>query len=694
MRPPELNAFFAPLTSLKGVGPRLGVLLEKAAGGPLVRDIAFTAPVGVVDRRLRARIAEAPPGAQVTILARVQRHEPPAGPKRPYRVRMADETGFLTLVFFNPNREHLAGALPVGALRVVSGEVTVFGAERQMTHPAAIAPPEEIDRVARVEPVYPLTAGLTLKMAQRAAEGAARLAPGGLDWLSPERLARRAWPGFPDALDKLHHPENAVDLSPKAPARERLAYDEHFARQLAYGLSALERRATPGRPVLGDGRFTTPLLAALPYQPTRAQQRAFAEIGADMARPSPMARLLQGDVGAGKTLVAAWAMARAAEGGFQAALMAPTDLLARQHAAALKPLLAQAGLRLEALTGRDTGAARAALLADLASGAIHVACGTHALFQDAVAFGDLGLVVIDEQHRFGVSDRRRLMAKGQAPHALAMSATPIPRTLELTAYGDLEVSHLDEKPPGRQPIATRALPLERMDELIGAVARAIARDDRVYWVCPMVAENELLDLSAAEERFAALQARFGETVALAHGQMPPRRKDAAMAAFREGAAKILVATTVIEVGVDVPEASVIVIEHAERFGLAQLHQLRGRVGRGGKAGACMLLYQAPLGETAKRRLEALRETDDGFLIAEIDWELRGAGDVLGVRQAGLPAYRFADPFEHADLQEAAREDALALLAQDPALSSPRGRAARAALWLFGQQDAAALLRAV
>jgi ATP-dependent DNA helicase RecG len=372
--------------------------------------------------------------------------------------------------------------------------------------------------------------------------------------------------------------------------------------------------------------------------------------------------------------------------------MAPTDLLARQHGAGLKPLLAAAGLRLETLTGRDTGAGRARLLDDLACGAIHAVCGTHALFQDAVAFHKLGLVVVDEQHRFGVADRRRLMAKGQAPHALAMSATPIPRTLELTAYGDLDVSRLDEKPPGRQPIATRALPLERMEELTGAVARAIARDDRVYWVCPMVAENELLDLSAAEERFAALEARFGETVALAHGQMPPRRKDAAMEAFREGTSKILVATTVIEVGVDVPEASVMVIEHAERFGLAQLHQLRGRVGRGGKAGACILLYQAPLGETAKRRLEALRETDDGFLIAEIDWELRGAGDVLGVRQAGLPAYRFADPFEHADLQEAAREDALALLAQDPKLASPRGKAALAALWLFGQQDAAALLR--
>ena len=692
MRPQALFPLFAGLETLPGVGPRNVSLVERAVGGPFVRDAALHLPTGVVDRRYRPVIAEAEPGRLATITGTVEAHEPGSGP-RPYRVRLGDGSGFLTLIFFKPNARYLAGKLPVGQTVVVSGEVSERYGLRQMIHPARIAAPDEDLQGPPVTPVYPTTATLPVRVLVRACQAAAERAEGLADWVDPQLLRREDWAAFPAALDAAHHPGGIEDLAPDTPARRRLGYDELFARQVALQLAAAERRRTPGRVLQGDGRHTGALLAALPYAPTGAQARAFDEIGQDMATPTPMLRLLQGDVGSGKTLVAAWSMARAAEAGVQSALMAPTDLLARQHHGALQPLMAAAGLRIEVLTGRDRGPARRAVLQGLADGSVHAVCGTHALFQDDVGFRDLGLVVVDEQHRFGVSDRRRLIDKGPQPHVLAMSATPIPRTLALAVYGDLDMSRLDEKPPGRSPVRTSALPLDRLEEVEEAVARAIARDDRVYWVCPLVEESEKLDVSAATDRFEALRARFGGRVALVHGRLAARDRDAAMDGFRTGAARILVATTVIEVGVDVPEASVIVIEHAERFGLAQLHQLRGRVGRGGRPGHCLLLYQGPLGETARERIATLRATDDGFVIAEADYRLRGGGDLVGVKQSGLPAFRVADPVAHADLLPVARDDARLLVRTDPGLATPRGQAVRICLHLFGQQDAEALLGA-
>jgi ATP-dependent DNA helicase RecG len=433
--------------------------------------------------------------------------------------------------------------------------------------------------------------------------------------------------------------------------------------------------------------------AALPFALTSAQQAALAEIRADLAAPAKMLRLLQGDVGSGKTLVALLAMADVVEAGKQAVLMAPTEILARQHFAGLAPRAAKAGLHMAILTGRDTPAERRRTLEGLRSGTIDLAIGTHALIQEGVAFRDLGLAVVDEQHRFGVHQRLALSAKGEAVDILVMTATPIPRTLVLSYFGDMDVSALREKPPGRQKIDTRALPIERLDEVVAGLGRAIEAGKRAYWVCPLVAENEDLDVAAATERAELLRQFFGARVGLIHGKMKGPEKDAAMAAFAAGTTQVLVATTVIEVGVDVPEATIIVIEHAERFGLAQIHQLRGRVGRGSAASVCLLLYKAPLGEVAQARIEILRESEDGFLLAEEDLRLRGEGEVLGTRQSGAPGFKLADLAVHGALLPLARDAAQRLVEADPDLAGEAGRAVRVLLHLFEREEAIRLIEA-
>jgi len=685
MRPESLFALFAPLTTLPGVGPKIAPLAAKAAGGEMVRDLAFHLPTGLVDRRYRPKIHEAELGRLCTLEVTVERHQP-GGMGRPYKVQVSDDTGFLSLLFFKPNPRYLTERLAEGAVRVVSGEISERYGERQMIHPSRILNLDDPDLGVVFEPIYRSVAGLSHRTLAKICGAAAHKAEGLVEWADPALVAREGWESFGAALVRAHAPDGEDEILPSTPARRRLAYDELFARQIALQLSGAARRRTPGRAIQGTGTYTDALLAALPYQPTGAQARAFAEVGADMAAATPMLRLLQGDVGAGKTLVAAWSMARAAEAQMQSALMAPTEILARQHYAGLAPLMAKIGLRLEVLTGKDKASHKRMVLEGLANGDIHAVCGTHALFQQGVVFQQLGLVVVDEQHRFGVADRRRLIDKGFAPHVLAMSATPIPRTLAMAVYGDLDVSRLDEKPPGRAPIKTIAMSLDRLDEVAEAARRAIEKDDRVFWVCPLVEESDKVDVSAASDRFQDLQAMFGDSVRLIHGRMSSKDKDEAMEDFRSGAAKILVATTVIEVGVDVPEASVMVIEHAERFGLAQLHQLRGRVGRGGKPGHCLLLYANPLSEMGARRIAKLRETEDGFAIAEEDFKLRGGGDLLGLRQSGIPAFKLADAALHSDLLAIAQRDARVLVDADPTLSSPRGLAARLALHLFDQVD--------
>lgn len=689
---PAAAALLAPARAPKGARKETMALIGKVAGGDLVRDLVLLAPHNAIDRRKRVPIGETEDGEIVTIEAEVDAHLP-AYRKLPYRIRLRDESGFLTVAYFRPNEEMLKRMWPEGQTRLISGKVTIYDGMRQMLHPDYVVDPAKGEAPPPVEPVYPLTQGLPGRTLQRTIQAALDTVPETPEWLEGSTVKAHDWPDFRTALEHMHRPASPEDVALESPFRTRLAYDELFARQCALRLRRVHRRKSAGRSVTGDGSLSAKMLSALPYAPTGAQSRAADEILKDMAEPAPMLRLLQGDVGSGKTLVAALAMARAAEAGLQSAMMAPTDLLARQHGATLEPLLAAAGMRMAVLTGRDKGKERKAILAGLASGEIAVVVGTHALFQDEVDFHDLGLIVIDEQHRFGVSDRMRMVAKGFAPHVLVMSATPIPRTLALSIHGDMDLSVLDEKPPGRMPIKTATMPVSRMDEVMEAIGEARRRGERAYWVCPLIEESEAIDLAAVDDRHKELSAFFGgKGVEIVHGKMSGPAREAAMERFRTGESFLLVATTVIEVGVNVPEATIMVIEHAERFGLAQLHQLRGRVGRGEKQGSCVLLWKPPLSEHAKQRLDAFRRTDDGFVISELDYKMRGAGDVLGVQQSGLPPFRLVSPEAHGDMLGAADKEARLAVERDPALSSERGQAIRLVLALFGYTDAAELAR--
>jgi ATP-dependent DNA helicase RecG len=611
----------------------------------------------------------------------------------PYQVYTSDETGDLTLTYFNARRDYLQKLLPIGERRYVSGTIELYDHMLQMVHPDRVVAEVDLGKLPLVEPVYPLTEGLSLNQVGKAADAALARLPDLPEWQEASWVARERFPSFNDALHLLHRPSEPADLLPEGLPWSRLAYDEFLAGQLALALVRAHLRRPAGRATAGTGHIRKKLIEALPYSLTPSQGRAVADIVADLAKAERMLRLLQGDVGSGKTVVALLAAAAVIEGGRQAALMAPTEILARQHFNTIAPLAAGAGITVTILTGRERGRERNEILEKLAFGDIHMLVGTHALFQEEVAFRDLALAVVDEQHRFGVHQRLALAKKGEAVDVLVMTATPIPRTLVLTYFGDMDVSELREKPVGRQPIDTRTVPLNRLDEVIGAVGRALAEGRRVYWVCPLVEITENTDLAAAEERFAALKERFGAMVDLVHGRMKGDEKDRAMECFAAGETRLLVATTVIEVGVDVPEATVMVIEHAERFGLAQLHQLRGRIGRGAEHSTCLLLYKAPLTETAKARLNILRETEDGFRIAEEDLRLRGEGDVLGTRQSGMPGFRVARIETHGKLIGAARDDAALMLSRDPTLASARGQALRHLLYLFERDEAIRLIRA-
>jgi ATP-dependent DNA helicase RecG len=691
MRPPILFPVFADIRTLPGVGPKIAPLVERAAG-PHLADLLWHLPTGLVDRRFSPLVAEAPAGAVVTLRLQVVAHAKPRTPRLPYKVRCEDSSGPIDLVFFHARGDYLEKQLPVGETRVVSGRIERYRDDVQMAHPDHIATPDRFDEVASVEPTYGLTAGLSPKVLAKAIRAAVAKAPDLPEWTDAALVAREGWTSWRTAIERAHAPTDEADTKPETPWRRRLAYDELLANQLALALVRLSQKRRKGRTLKGDGHLREKVLGALPFRLTGSQLQALAEILGDMAAPGRMQRLLQGDVGSGKTVVAFLAMLNAIECGKQAALMAPTEILARQHFDTIRPLAELAGVEVGVLTGRDKGKAKAAAIEGLASGRIKAVVGTHALFEESVEFHDLGLAVIDEQHRFGVHQRVAFAAKGLSEDGevdtLVMTATPIPRTLVMCAYGDMDSSKLPEKPPGRKPIKTVAIPLERMDDVIDGISRQIDKGARVYWVCPLVEESEVVDLAAATDRHAALAERLGAArVHLIHGKLKAAQKDAAMAAFVDGPPGVLVATTVIEVGVNVPSATVIVIEHAERFGLAQLHQLRGRVGRGEAESSCVLLYGQPLGETAKARLSILRETEDGFRIAEEDLRLRGAGEVLGTRQSGLPEFKLADLAVHADLLEIARDDARLAIERDPKLEGPRAAALRTLLYLF-ERDAA------
>ncbi|WP_424977392.1 ATP-dependent DNA helicase RecG [Leisingera sp. S232] len=690
-RPEILFPLFAGVETLQGVGPKTAqnfaqIDLETP------RDLLFSLPYSLVDRRRRASILGAELPATLTVEVTIGRHRPARNRGGAYRIHVEDAETEFQLVFFHGRSRYLEAQLPEGSRRVVSGKVELFDGVANMVHPDHMLPLAEADSIPSFEPVYRLTHGVTQKTMFKAAQSALERVPELAEWIDPAQALKQNWPGWHHAIAAAHEPQGADDLAPEAAARARLAYDELFAHQLTLALARQTERKTRGIQSAATGRLQSRVLQALPYRPTGAQARAIEEISADMAAEKRMNRLLQGDVGAGKTLVAFMALLVAVEAGGQGVMMAPTGILAQQHMEGLAPLAEDAGVVIEILTGRDKGAERKAKLAALKRGDIHILVGTHAVFQQDVEFRDLRLAVVDEQHRFGVRQRKELAEKGKGADVLVMTATPIPRSLALAQYGDMDVSVLDEKPPGRKPVKTAIISTERMQEVVDHLRRAIAEGRQCYWVCPLVDESELSDLTASEERFKHLRAILGDgVVGLVHGQMPPAEKDAAMAAFVEGRTKVLVATTVIEVGVNVPNASIMVIERAEIFGLAQLHQLRGRVGRGSAESTCLLMYQPPLTEGGRKRLEVLRETEDGFRISETDLQMRGAGDMIGTAQSGLPRFQIADLERQAGLMAVAQSDARALLAADPRLESARGKAARVLLWLMKQDQAIRLI---
>ncbi|MGP9810721.1 ATP-dependent DNA helicase RecG [Rhodopseudomonas sp. NSM] len=699
MRPALLNPLFAPVTGLTGVGPKQDKLfryLLDRDDTPRLVDLLLHLPVSVIDRRSRPKIRDAQPGTVVTLEVTVDRHRPPppGRSRAPYLVYASDDTGDVILTFFRAKPEFVEKLLPVGQKRYVSGTGQLYDGTLQIVHPDRVVDEEGFAKLPKIDPVYPLTEGLAIGSLRRAVAQALTRLPALPEWISPEVLRRCKFPSFAESLQRVHVPNEPTDILPDGPFWSRLAYDELLAGQLALALVRAQLRRPAGARNAGDGRLRHKIIDALPYALTTSQQEAAAAIAGDLTQPVRMLRFLQGDVGSGKTVVALLAAAAVAEAGKQAALMAPTEILARQHIKTIAPLAERAGMQVAILTGREKGKERRELLARLESGEIDFLVGTHALIQDDVIYKSLALAVVDEQHRFGVRERLALTSKGDAVDVLVLSATPIPRTLVLTYFGDMDVSELREKPAGRQPIDTRALTDSRLPEVIDGIGRAIAAGKRVYWICPLVEESENVKLTDAEQRFESLRQRFGDDqVGLVHGRMKGADKDRVMAQFASGEISVLVATTVVEVGVDVPQASIMVIENAERFGLAQLHQLRGRIGRGSEASTCLLLYKEPLGEMSAARLRVIRETTDGFRIAEEDLKLRGEGDVLGTRQSGLPGYRIARSEVHGQLITQARDEALRILKDNPKLQGESGEALRCLLYLYERDEAIPLLGA-
>jgi ATP-dependent DNA helicase RecG len=701
MRPALLNPLFAPVTSLAGVGPKQDRLFRYLLGRdetPRLVDLLLHMPSSVIDRRARPKIRDAVPGTVVTLEVTVDRHRPTPGrnSRAPHLVYANDDTGDVVLTYFRAQPGYVEKLLPVGSKRYVSGTLQMFDGVPQIVHPDRVVDEAGFAKLSGIDPVYPLTEGLALGSLRRAMAQALQRLPNLPEWISPEVIRRCRFPPIAEALNRVHMPVELTDILPDGPYWSRLAFDELLAGQLALALVRAQLRRPAGERHAGDGHLRNKIIDALPYSLTASQRQAAAAIAEDLRQPVRMLRLLQGDVGSGKTVVALLAAAAVTEAGKQATLMAPTEILARQHIKTITPLADRAGLRVAILTGREKGKERRDILARLAEGEIDFLVGTHALIQDDVIFKALALTVVDEQHRFGVRERLALTAKGEAVDVLVLSATPIPRTLVLTYFGDMDVSELREKPAGRQPINTRAVPMSRLDEVIDGVGRALKADKLVYWICPLVEESEAEGtehLTNATERFEKLQERFGDRAGLVHGQMKGGEKDRVMAQFAAHEIGLLVATTVVEVGVDVPAATIMVIENAERFGLAQLHQLRGRIGRGSEASTCLLLYHEPLGAMSKARLKVIREISDGFAIAEEDLKLRGEGDVLGVRQSGLPGYRIARSDVHAQLITQARDEALRIMKNNPKLTGTRGDALRCLLYLFERDEAIPLIGA-
>lgn len=682
MRPDSLTPLFASIESLDGVGPQMGKKLSRL-GLNRVIDLIWHLPVKVDHYPLYPTIAATPYGKPVAFVAEIGNHLASSS-RAPYKVNVFDDTDQVDLLFFNAVKPYLLKRLPPGEKRIITGTVEIYLGKKQLTHPDKVAPLSLLSNWQEYEPVYPLTLGLPNFQLMNTVKKTLKRFPKLNDWIPESERSTQGWPQINEAIQKVHTPQSESETFVEHPIRKRLAYDELLADQLTQGLLRKHQKRQESPLMHSTGQFRVPVLKAFPYSLTEGQTRVLQEIDKDLASDERMVRLLQGDVGSGKTIVGLMTMLSAVENSYQAAFLAPTEILARQQFETISKLTENTDLKVALLLGNQKG--RKTLLGEIQKGEIDIAVGTHALIQDDVTFSKLGLVVIDEQHRFGVEQRLKLSRKGRSPHILVMTATPIPRTLMLTTYGDLDVSRLSEKPKGRQEIDTRIIPSKRLEEVVAGLKRVIDQGGQAYWVCPLVEESEVMDLSAATERFQHLQTLCGDAVGLIHGKMKSQDKDQIMEKFRQGEIKILVATTVIEVGVDVPNANVMIIEHAERFGLAQLHQLRGRVGRGDQASSCLLIYSYPISEIGRQRLEIMRDSNDGFRIAEEDLRLRGGGDLLGLKQSGLPSYRIADPFFNGDLLDLAHKKSQEILEKDPNLKTEEGTRLRTLLYLFGKDQ--------
>ena len=697
MRPQLLNPLFSSLDSLTGIGPKNANRLEKLLAdsrSSCVIDLLFHLPHGFIDRRNQPGVKYGKIGEIITAKVHIDEHIiPPRQTSRPYKIVAHDETGEITLVFFRPRPNWLSTALPIGETRIISGRFELYSDMAQMTHPDLIATEQEFESLSLIEPVYRMTDGLSAKQLRKAMRAAIEQLPELPEWLDPELKKREQFPSFTDSLRKIHLPTDVSNFDSKSSVRRRLAYDESLACQLALAIGRHHLAKFGGTPRVAEGTLKQKIIDSLPFKLTQSQEKASLEIEQDLSSQTRMHRLIQGDVGSGKTVLALLAMAHVVESGSQAALMAPTEILARQHGESISKMCANTNMKVAVLTGQDSQKQKRETELAIETGKVDIIIGTHALFQAGIEFKDLGLAVIDEQHRFGVHQRLALRSKGQKTDLLVMTATPIPRTLVLTYFGDMDVSILTEKPNGKNPIQTSSIPLDRLTEVITRIKNVIQNGQKVYWVCPLVEESDKLDISAAEERFAQLKNDFGDQVVLIHGRMNGEEKESVMRQFAGGSAKILVATTVIEVGVDVPDATIMVIEHAERFGLSQLHQLRGRVGRRDQASFCLLLFKGPLSESAQNRIAIMRETNDGFKIAEEDLRNRGEGEVLGTRQSGAHDFRIANLSQHKSLMEIAHDDARLVLNTDPSLNSERGKSLKLLLYLFHKEQTLQLLEA-
>jgi len=696
LRPTILSPLFSDISRLPGVGPKISNLLEKLAGKRII-DLILHFPNNIVDRRHNPDICNAVPETVCTLRVEVVKHIPNNRySKSPYRIVCRDKTGDIIVTFFRGQKRYLEQILPVGKIRIISGKVESYDGNKQITHPDHVVCPEEIETIQRVEAIYPLTLTLSPKTLQRAINASLKTVPDFPEWLSNDQIQKNKWLNWKDSINVLHSPEHLSDLDPNSSTRERLAYDELLSNQLALALVRINAHKLKGHALNINGILEERFINFLPYSLTNSQIRSLREIKSDLSSETRMLRLLQGDVGSGKTIVAISTMLSAVESGGQAVIMAPTEILAKQHYETISKICDKLSVSTTYLSGSIKGKSRTQILEKINKGNISIIVGTHALFQKDVIFNNLMVAVIDEQHRFGVHQRLQLANKGTAVDVLVMTATPIPRTLTLTAYGDMDISRLEEKPKGRQPIDTRIVNLNRLDEMIAAIRRAIDQNAKIYWICPLVEESEIMDIAAAEERFKSLESIFGNRVALIHGRMPSDQREKVITSFAkntsENPVKILVSTTVIEVGIDVPDATIIIIEHAERFGLTQLHQLRGRVGRGDKPSNCILLYKDPLTTTAEQRLNIIKNTEDGFLIAEEDLKIRGSGDILGTKQSGMPQFKIANLHNHSELLATARNESKLILNKDPKLESTRGSALRILLYLFEQNDAILTLR--